>query len=408
MHDYGDDKSWDKRRRSKYSGAVTLADKIETPAFVMDENTLQSDLALLRNVADQASCKLLYSPKACSLSTVLRSVARKVDGFACSSPFELRLVDQLCGGSHSLHLVSPLIKRETLAAFGERLNYLTVNSLSQWERLRGAVSSETKVGLRVNPQRSFVRDPRYDPCQQNSKLGLSISRLADRFETAPASLRGITGLHFHNNCDSTDFTSFLETARHIRDVIPKVLRQIEWINLGGGYLFNLVADFAEFYAAVAIFRETFGLEVFIEPGAAAVQRCGTIEATVHDIFDGDDVQIAILDTTVNHMSEVFEFQFEPDVLGHVDNGPYSYILAGCTCLAGDTFGQYSFDRALTIGAKITFLNMGAYTMSKAHRFNGVSLPTIYTRRLDGSVDEIRTDSFDDFARHAGVTDIAAA
>ena len=50
-------------------------------------------------------------------------------------------------------------------------------------------------------------------------------------------------------------------------------------------------------------------------GAAAVRRCGTIEATVHDIFDGDDIQIAILDTTVNHMSEVFEFQFEPEFWG---------------------------------------------------------------------------------------------
>jgi len=54
-----------------------LADKIDTPAFVTDEKTLQSDLALLRKIADQASCKLLYSPKACSLSTV-RSAGRRV------------------------------------------------------------------------------------------------------------------------------------------------------------------------------------------------------------------------------------------------------------------------------------------------------------------------------------------
>jgi carboxynorspermidine decarboxylase len=385
-----------------------LADKIDTPAFVTDEKALQSDLALLRKIADQASCKLLYSPKACSLSTVLHSVTRQVDGFACSSPFELRLIDRLCGGSRSLHLVSPLIKRETLEAFGGRLDYLTFNSLSQWRRLRAAVSAETRVGLRVNPQLSLIRDPRYDPCRQNSKLGVPIGRLADLIASSPAGLRGVTGLHFHTNCEESDFTGLLATARHIRDVIPKVLRWIDWINLGGGYLFNLADDYADFYEAVAIFRETFGLEVFIEPGASAVRRCGTIEATVHDIFDGDDIQIAILDTTVNHMSEVFEFQFEPDVLGHVDGGLHSYILAGCTCLAGDVFGQYSFDSALTIGSRITFLNMGAYTMSKAHRFNGVGLPTIYARRPDGSLDRVGSDSFDQFARNAGVANIAVA
>lgn len=385
-----------------------MVERLDTPAFVTDEKLLQSDLTLLQKVAEQASCKLLYSPKANSLSTVLRCVDQHVDGFACSSLFELRLVDELCSAGRSLHLVSPLIKRETLDAVGERLDYLTFNSLSQWRRLRGWVSAETKAGLRVNPQLSFIGDPRYDPCRENSKLGVPIATLADLIVSEPASLNGISGLHFHNNCESTDFASLVATARHIQDVIPRALEQIEWINLGGGYLFNLIHDYTDFFEAVAIFREVFGLEVFVEPGAAVVRRSGTIEATVHDVFDGDDLPIAVLDTTVNHMSEVFEFQFEPDVQGHVGGGRHSYVLTGCTCLAGDVFGEYTFDEPLAIGSRITFLNMGAYTMSKAHRFNGVALPTIYVRRLDGTLEEIRADSFDEFARYAGVSNVAVA
>ena len=387
---------------------MTLTNEFETPAFVTDEKVLQKDLALLRDVADQASCKLLYSPKASVLSTVLQNIVRQVDGFACSSPYELRLLDQLCIGTRSLHLVSPLIKSETLAAFGDRLDYLTVNSLSQWDFLRDSVSPPTSVGLRLNPQLSFVRDARYDPCRQQSKLGVPMSKLADLVATDPAVLRGITGLHFHNNCDGADFGNLLTTARHIQSVIPDILHQVDWINIGGGYMFDLASDYMDFYEAVAIFREGFGLEVFMEPGAAAVRRCGTIEATVHDIFGSDDTLIAILDTTVNHMSEVFEFQFEPDVLGHIDGGLHSYTLAGCTCLAGDVFGHYSFDKPLVIGSRLMFLNMGAYTLSKAHRFNGVALPTIYRRRLDGSLDKVGADSFDEFAQHTGGNNVAVA
>jgi len=387
---------------------MTLTNELETPAFVTDEKVLQKDLALLRDIADQASCKLLYSPKASVLSTVLQNIVRQVDGFACSSPYELRLLDQLCIGTRSLHLVSPLIKSETLAAFGDRLDYLTVNSLSQWDFLRDSVSPPTSVGLRLNPQLSFVRDARYDPCRQQSKLGVPMSKLADLVATDPAVLRGITGLHFHNNCDGADFGNLLTTARHIQSVIPDILHQVDWINIGGGYMFDLASDYMDFYEAVAIFREGFGLEVFMEPGAAAVRRCGTIEATVHDIFGSDDTLIAILDTTVNHMSEVFEFQFEPDVLGHIDGGLHSYTLAGCTCLAGDVFGHYSFDKPLVIGSRLMFLNMGAYTLSKAHRFNGVALPTIYRRRLDGSLDKVGADSFDEFAQHTGGTNVAVA
>ena len=387
---------------------MILTNELETPAFVTDEKVLQKDLALLRDVADQASCKLLYSPKASVLSTVLQNIVRQVDGFACSSPYELRLLDQLCIGTRSLHLVSPLIKAETLAAFGDRLDYLTVNSLSQWDFLRNSVSPLTSVGLRLNPELSFVRDARYDPCRHQSKLGVPMSKLADLVARDPAVLRGITGLHFHNNCDGADFVNLLATARHIQSVIPNILRQVDWINIGGGYLFDMESDYMDFYKAVAIFREEFGLEVFMEPGAAVVRRCGTIEATVHDIFASDDTLIAILDTTVNHMSEVFEFQFEPDVLGHVDGGLHSYTLAGCTCLAGDVFGHYSFDKPLVIGSKLMFLNMGAYTMSKAHRFNGVALPTIYRRHLDGSLYKVGADSFGEFAQYTGVTNVAVA
>ena len=108
------------------------------------------------------------------------------------------------------------------------------------------------------------------------------------------------------------------------------------------------------------------------------------------------------------MAEVFEFQFEPDVLGHVDGGVNTYILAGCTCLAGDIFGEYSFDAPLSVGSRIKFFNMGAYTMSKAHRFNGVCLPTIYARRADGMLELIKEDTFEEFARTAGVADNAFA
>ena len=61
---------------------MTAIHELETPAFVTDEKVLQKDLSLLRQVADQASCKLLYSPKASVLSTALQTIAGQVDGFA--------------------------------------------------------------------------------------------------------------------------------------------------------------------------------------------------------------------------------------------------------------------------------------------------------------------------------------
>ncbi len=387
---------------------MTSTTPIATPALVIDQKSLEADLAAVREIADQASCRLLYSPKACALADVLHCMAESVDGFACSSPYELELIERVCGDAAPLHLVSPLVKSETLEVFGDRLASVTFNSLSQWRRFGNLAATRTRQGLRINPQLSFVRDPRYDPCRRNSKLGVPVQDLAELVRSDPGRLKGIDGLHFHTKCDETDFASLLATARHIEDVIPHVLERIDWINLGGGYLFTETNDLADFFDGVAIFRERFGLDVLIEPGAALVRRAGTIEATVHDILDGDSLQIAVLDATVNHMPEVFEFQFEPDVLGHVAGGLHGYMLAGCTCMAGDVFGEYAFDMPLGVGSRVTFLNMGAYTISKAHRFNGIGLPTIYLRRRDGSLKLVREDSFEEFAQLSGVADHAVA
>ncbi len=87
--------------------------------------------------------------------------------------------------------------------------------------------------------------------------------------------------------------------------------------------------------------------------------------------------------------------------GHRDDLPagegFSYVLAGSTCLAGDLFGTYRFAEPLAIGSRVLFPAMGAYSLVKAHMFNGQPLPNIYLERGDGTVVLRRASSFKDFA-----------
>ena len=108
---------------------------------------------------------------------------------------------------------------------------------------------------------------------------------------------------------------------------------------------------------------------------------------------------------MNHMPELLEFDFEPDVVDHRDGGRWEYILAGCTCLAGDVFGEYSFDKPLAVGDRVTFCNAGSYSLTKAHMFNGVNLPNIYAVSRDGELRPVKKYGFEDYASrwsvHAG-------
>ena len=248
---------------------------------------------------------------------------------------------------------------------------------------------------------SFADDQRYDPCRPYSKLGVPLQDLVAAFDQEPGRFSGLKGILFHSNCDSSDFGELLATVQHVCSQAARVLDGVQWVNLGGGYLFDNDSDFAPFIEAVNLVREQTGAQVFFEPGSALVRSAGYIVSTVLDMFPSEGKKIAVLDTTVNHMPEVLEYGFQPDVAGHDDDAPNEYLLAGSTCLAGDLFGCYRFERPLEIGDRVVFENAGSYTLTKAHPFNGIGLPSVYALTTAGQTVLKSRFTFDHFAARWG-------
>ena len=352
-----------------------------TPAMVCHLDELRGTASQVRTAARNSGCTLLYSIKANSLPGVLTTLTPYIDGFGVSSLNEARAARTALGAKGTIHLCTVAVPPRDAEELAAICDYVTFNSLSQLQRWGAVFAGRASVGLRVNPGRSFLDDHRYDPCRQHSKLGVSLDDLvasADRMGPM------IDGLHIHSNCDSTDLGELLETVRLLDSRLGHVLPHVKWVNLGGGYLFDEGADIDPLNEAANLIRDRHGTEVIIEPGAAFVRDSGYIVASVLDLFTSDGREVAILDTTVNHMPEVFEYQYRPDVAGHTDTGEYEYLLAGMTCLAGDVFGDYRFDEPLQVGSRVMFTNAGAYTIVKASTFNGIPLPTVYELCDDGS------------------------
>ncbi|WP_341649669.1 hypothetical protein [Thauera humireducens] len=77
-------------------------------------------------------------------------------------------------------------------------------------------------------------------------------------------------------------------------------------------------------------------------------------------------------------------------------GEHVYQICGKTCLAGDIFGEGRFARPLQVGDRISIGDAGGYTMVKKNWFNGIHMPAIAVRELDGSVRLVRDFSYDDY------------
>ena len=357
----------------------------QTPSMVCHVGDLRRTASRIRTAAQNAGCALLYSVKANALPGVLTTLAPFIDGFGVSSLAEARAARKALGDSGRVHLCTVAVPPRDADVLAETCDYVTFNSISQLRRWGPVFGGRASIGLRVNPGRSFLDDHRYDPCRPHTKLGVSLDDLAASADiVAPQ----IDGLHVHSNCDSTNLAELHDTVRLLDSRLGHVLSQVKWVNLGGGYLFDEGADLDPLREAASLIRDRYDAEVIIEPGAAFVRDSGYMVASVLDLFTSDGKSVAVLDTTVNHMPEVFEYQYRHDIEGDSDTGAHEYLLAGISWLAGDIFGEYRFDEPLQVGSRVVFTNAGAYTIVKASTFNGIPLPTIYELRDDGSFVEM--------------------
>ncbi len=364
---------------------------LSSPTFIINTEVLLNNLKQLNILRQATDCKILYSIKALPLSTVLENVMPWVDGFSVSSLFEAQLAHEILKGQGSLHLTSPGIRTDEWHQLAPLLTHISFNSFSQQQQITTLPQSHTaSIGLRINPKLSFLNDNRFDPCQRHSKLGVDIDELWQN-----DAIDSVNGLHIHTVFSATDFMPLVKTIEKLRHYFGHRLAQLKWINLGGGYLFNQIKDYEPFIKIVTQLKHDYNLEVYIEPGKAIVNNAGYFLTTVIDCFISDGKHIAILDTTVNHHPEIFEYQRQPDLLDHVPKGKYSIILAGSSCLAGDILGEYQFNQPLKIGDKLIFKDVGAYSLIKANRFNGYNLPSIYSVQ-DQQIATLKHYQYQDF------------
>ena len=380
-----------------------------TPAFVYDERAIHRLLDYTGPLRDR--CRVLFAIKSFSFAPALRVMASRLDGFAASSLYEARLARSVIGDAGSVHVTTPGLRGDELDEIGSLCDYVSFNSLGQWERHSGRLQSRVNCGLRVNPQLSFADDCRYDPCRPQSKLGVPLDDLAGVLREEPARLDGVRGLLFHSNCDSPDLGELLATVERLQARVPGLLRRVEWVNLGGGYLFEEdgepCGNLDDLRHAIDSLHSEYGVEAFIEPGSGLIRAAGYFVASVLDLFQSGGATVAVLDTTVNHMPEVFEYGFQPDVVGAApdecgDDVPHEYLLAGCTCLAGDLFGTYCFPERLAVGDRVVFSNAGSYTLVKAHTFNGVALPSVYALTTGGELVLKSSPSYGEYAARWGM------
>ncbi|GAA5524360.1 carboxynorspermidine/carboxyspermidine decarboxylase [Microbulbifer aestuariivivens] len=355
--------------------------RVPSPCFVVDEQALRDNLAVLADVQQRSGAKVLSALKAFSMFSVGPIVAEYLSGACASGLHEAKLAYEEYGGrdlGREVHVFSAGYKEAELREILTFAHHVIFNSFSQWQRYKPLCLEaqrqrpQLRFGLRINPQHSEGHTALYDPCAPCSRLGI-VRSLFDGED-----LSGISGLHFHTLCEQ-DFEPLARTIAAVEEKFGHLLAQMEWVNFGGGhhitrrdYQVDRLVD------AVRDFSARYKVQVYLEPGEAVALFAGILVSEVVDIaWNGQDQ--AILDASATcHMPDVLEMPYRPEITGAAPPGelPHGYRLGGQSCLAGDSIGEYSFPAPLKVGDRVVFEEMAYYTMVKTNTFNGIPLPAI--------------------------------
>lgn len=359
---------------------------IKTPYYLIDKSKLLRNMERIAYVREHSGAKALLALKCFATWSVFDLMQQYMDGTTSSSLNEVKLGRlKFAGETHAYSVAYADDEIEEVLAHSDKIIF---NSISQLQRFASA-SSEHVRGLRLNPGVSSSEFLIADPSRPFSRLGEwdanKVSEVIDQ----------VSGFMIHNNCENSDFALFDQMLGQIEERFGGLLEQVEWVSLGGGIHFTGDGyPLDAFCARLKAFSERFGVQVYLEPGEAAITMSSSLEVTVLDtLFNGKN--LAVVDSSIEaHMLDLLIYR-QPARMAPCD-GEHAYMVCGKSCLAGDIFGEFQFDKELQIGDRLSFIDAAGYTMVKKNWFNGVQMPSIVVRQLDGSVEVVREFSFDDF------------
>ncbi|MDY6102983.1 MAG: carboxynorspermidine decarboxylase [Acetatifactor sp.] len=368
-------------------------EQVSTPAYILEEDKLIKNLEILKRVQEESGCKILLAQKCFSMFRVYPLIGQYISGCTASGLYEARLGFEEMKKEN--HVFSPAYKEEDFDEILSYCDHIIFNSVNQLCKFKEKCQKAGKsFGLRINPQCSTQGDHAiYDPCAPGSRLGVTADKLT------AADLEGVDGLHFHTLCEQN--ADALETTlQAVEAKFGHYLHQMKWLNMGGGHhITRADYDVEKLISLIRHVKETYHLEVYLEPGEAVALNAGLLKATVLDKVENGGITTLILDASAAcHMPDVLEMPYRPPLKdsGQPGEKTYTYRLSSYTCLAGDIIGDYSFNRELDEGDVLYFEDMAIYSMVKNNTFNGIPLPDLVVKKADGSCELVKRFGYDDF------------
>ncbi|MEM0048960.1 MAG: diaminopimelate decarboxylase [Candidatus Bathyarchaeia archaeon] len=368
---------------------VELADKFDTPLYVLSENRIRENFRNLRNalLKHYDKIRIYYSAKANTGLAVLRILRDEGAYLDAVSPGEVFLALKAGFQPEKILFTGTSVRNDELDFLVRTNVVINIDSISQLKRLIKIRVPEI-LSVRVNPEIGAGHHEHVITAGRNSKFGICEVDVAKAYEIAKEAGVKRFGIHMHIGSGILSVEPFILAAEKLLEIACHVRRSLgikfEFMDFGGGLgvpyrpgekPLNL-EEYSE--RMLGLFRSKIreydlGEPFFcVEPGRYIVcdagillTRVNTIKITPFKKFIGVDAGFNLL------VRPVMYGAYHHIIVANRLNQPEEeiYDVAGPLCESGDILARDRLFPRVYEGDLLAILNAGAYGFVMSSQYN---------------------------------------
>ncbi|HET7015814.1 MAG TPA: diaminopimelate decarboxylase [Streptosporangiaceae bacterium] len=381
-----------------------LADRVGTPAYVIDTEALRARAAeyLSALTTRHPGGRVYFAVKACPCVPVIRELVRAGLGCDVVGAGELRLA--LAAGADRAAIVmhgNAKSDADIAAAIDASIGYIAVDGFDDIDRIeRLAGGRKVPVLLRVSPGIESATHAALATGGRNSKFGVPVEQVPEairRMRAVPAI--ELRGLHAH-------IGSQIRAVEQFEDAVAALatLERFGVYDFGGGLAARYepgdsvppVGDYVARLVKAAHAHLGTGVEILLEPGRSMVARAGVTLYRVVTIKRAGKLHVAVDGGMGDNLEpSLYGQRFAPLVLGRWGAAPVLADLVGQHCESGDVITADVLIAKPGIGDVVVVPATGAYCFTMANNYNAALRPPVIFCNNGTQRIVIRRETFDD-------------
>lgn len=365
--------------------------EMQTPYYVIHADELDKNYKKLTIALEKYWDNYIigYSYKTNALPWII-SHFKKLGAFSeVVSEDEYQLAKFIGADSNEIIYNGPIKTKETFTEALLHGCYVNIDSQSEIEWLEDIPDDTYNLGIRVNfdiekmcPGQSQCGEEggRFGFCYENGELEKAVDKIRKTGKK-------IVGLHLHTSSKSRGLDIYRAIATMACEISEKYKLDLEFVDVGGGFFGGLPTkpQFDEYIALMAgILKKAFNnktTKLIIEPGMAVVGAQISYVTTVLDVKETQYNRFVIIDGSRTNIDPLMtkKSYFHSYIRNSETDVVKKQVICGYTCMEHDRLFVVENEPKLSIGDKIIFHRVGAYTMCLTPLFIKY-FPDVYVER----------------------------